>query len=100
VNALEKYHNVRVILPSYSEDVLYAKKEHLWRIPTNPSLKSFVIDTLRLLAHISLLSKMLQFRPEVIHFMDNHPWYIFYSMIGKLFGAKIYVTQHDPFPHS
>lgn len=99
-NALKSEHNIRVIVPSYADTQLYDEGIELWKIRTNPTFGSFIIDSLNIFAHIGLLSKIWKFQPDIIQIMDNHPWYFFYPIFGRLIGAKIYVIQHDPFPHS
>lgn len=99
-NALYKKHEIRVVIPSYADSRLYDSKIHLWKIRTNPTLWSFILDSLNIVSHIWLIHKIWQFKPDILQIMDNHPWYLFYSLIGRIFGAKIFVIQHDPFPHS
>ena len=99
-NALSKNHDIRVIVPSYADTSLYSSTIELWKIRTNPTLASFIIDSVNIFSHIRLITKIWRFRPDIIQIMDNHPWYFFYLFLWKIFGAKIFVIQHDPFPHS
>lgn len=99
-NALSKNHDIRVIVPSYADTSLYSSTIELWKIRTNPTLASFIIDSVNIFSHISLITKIWRFRPDIIQIMDNHPWYFFYPILWKILGAKIFVIQHDPFPHS
>lgn len=99
-NALAKKYEVAVAIADYYDGELYDEPMSLIKIKTNPDLKSFIFDSLNLLQHIQLLKKIKQFKPDIIHFVDNHPWYIFYAQRLKKLGYKIYVTQHDPILHS
>lgn len=99
-NALSKHADIRVVVPSYADTSLYDTSIRLWKIRTNPTLLSFLFDSVNLVAHMRLIREIARFRPDVIHILDNHPWYVMYAMVGRMFGVKIYVTQHDPFPHS
>lgn len=99
-NALVQTADIRVVVPSYADTSHYDPKIELLRIRSNPTFGSFLLDSINIFAHISLMEKIWKFRPDIIQVLDNHPWYFFYPLLGKLFGAKIYVLQHDPFPHS
>jgi len=91
---------LRVWIASYYSWDLYNKDIPLIKIRTQPHLLSFILDSLNIFYHVYFLSRIILFRPDSIHFIDNHPWYSVYVRIFKLFGIHIDVTQHDPFPHS
>lgn len=99
-NALAQQYDIRVIIPSYTETNLFENEVQLWKIRTNPSIGSFILDSLNIFAHISLIRKIVRFRPDFVIIVDNHPWYIPYGIIAKLLGSPLFVIQHDPFPHS
>lgn len=99
-NALAKKHDVRVIIPCYADTSLYSDVTLLWKIRTNPTLWSFLLDSINIFAHIGLITKIWKFRPDVLQIMDNHPWYFFYPKVARFLWAKVYVIQHDPFPHT
>ena len=97
---MRKCHDIRVVVPSYADTSLYDENIELWKIRANPSLVSFLLDSINIFAHAELISKIWKFRPDILQIIDNHPWYFFYPLLGKCLWAKIYVLQHDPFPHS
>ncbi len=100
-NALEKRNDIQqmVAIASYDNWELYHTKNFI-QIRTNPNFWSCIIDTLNVLYHIVFLYKILRFRPDIVHFLDNHPWYIVYWRLLRLLGYTIYTTQHDPTLHS
>lgn len=91
---------LKVGIASYQDSILYNKNIEFIKIRTNPNAISFIIDTLNIFYHIYFLLNIIKFKPDIVHFLDNHPWYIAYSKIFKSLGYKIYVTQHDPILHS
>lgn len=99
-NELSKTHKVYVAIADYYDWFLYDSNITLLKIRTNPSAKSFILDSLMLWNQIKLWKEIKKLKPEVIHFMDNHPRYPFYARICKSLWYKIYVTQHDPVLHS
>jgi len=101
-NALFKLKNIelQVVIASYYNSNLYHEKIHFIKIRTNPNIYSFVFDTLNIFYHIFFIIKIICFKPDIVHFLDNHPWYVFYGELFHLLGCKIYVTQHDPTLHS
>ncbi len=99
-NELSKTHNVTVVIADYYDWFLYDKNIKLIKIKTNPKLISFFFETLAFWNHITLLKNIKRTKPDIIHFIDNHPRYIFYWKLFKKQWYKIYVTQHDPVLHS
>lgn len=99
-NALAKKYQLSVVIADYYKGDLYDEDINLVKIKTNPDLKSFIFDTLNFFQHIKFLSKIQKKKPDIIHFIDNHPWYIFYGKLLKMLWYTIYVTQHDPILHS
>jgi len=91
---------LKVAIASYHNSILYNKWVDFIKIRTNPDIKNFIFDTLNIFYHIYFLYKILKFNPNIVHFLDNHPWYIFYWKLFKLLWYKIYITQHDPTIHS
>lgn len=99
-NELFKYCDLKVVIADYYKNNLYNNFIDFIKIKSNPSFKSFIFDTLFFWNHIILIYKILKFKPDIIHFIDNHPWYIFYGILFKKIGFNIYVTQHDPTIHT
>lgn len=99
-NELAKTRNVTAVLPSYTDRFLYDESIYILRIDADPNMKSFLFDSLKIWQHIRLMIQIYKLHPKVIHIMDNHPWYIGYALWYRVFGYTVYVTQHDPFPHT
>lgn len=100
-NELAKTHNVYVAIASYYKWDMYDDNIKLLKIRTNPTLLSFIFDTLNIFQHIYFILRIIFFvKPNIIHFIDNHPRYIFYGYFFKILWYTIYVTQHDPILHS
>ncbi len=97
---IKKNIELKVAIASYHNSILYDKWIEFIKIRTNPKLVSFIFDSLNIFYHIYFIFKIIKFKPDIVHFLDNHPWYIFYSKLFKSLGYKIYVTQHDPTLHS
>ena len=78
-NALAKKYQVSVAIADYYKGDLYDEGINLIKIKTNPDLKSFIFDSLHIFQHRRFLKEIARIKPDIIHFMDNHPWYIFYA---------------------
>jgi len=99
-NELSKKHNIKVVIADYYNWPLYDEWISFLKIKTNPSFLSFIFDTLLIWNHIFIIYKIIKYNPDIIHFMDNHPWYLFYCPFFKKIWYTIYVTQHNPTQHS
>lgn len=99
-NELIKTRQVTAVIADYYDGFLYDKNISLRKIRSNPSLWSFIVDSLAFWRHIPLFHKIKKLNPDVIHFMDNHPRYPLYARVARRMWYKIYVTQHDPILHS
>ena len=91
---------LKVAIASYHNSILYDKGINFIKIRTKPNLFSFIFDSLNIFYHIYFIIKIIIFKPNIVHFLDNHPWYVFYSRLFKILWYEIYVTQHDPTLHS
>jgi alpha-maltose-1-phosphate synthase len=92
--------DLKVAIASYHDSVLYDSGITFIKIRTNPNLFSFIFDSLNIFYHVYFLYNIFKYSPDIVHFLDNHPWYSFYVKIFRLFWYEIYVTQHDPTLHS
>ena len=99
-NELAKSHEVYVAIADYYDGFLYDKNIKLLKIRTNPTAISFAFDSLAIRNQFKLWKQIKRIKPDIVHFMDNHPWYPFYIKICKRLWYKTYVTQHDPVLHS
>ncbi len=99
-NELAKSHEVYVAIADYYDGFLYDKNIKLFKIRTNPTAISFVFDSLAIRNQFKLWKQIKKVKPDIVHFMDNHPWYPFYIKICRRLWYKTYVTQHDPVLHS
>lgn len=99
-NELSKKTELKVAIADYYNENLYDSSIWFIKIKTNPDLTSFFLNTLAFWNQIRFLYKVIKFKPDIVHFIDNHPWYIFYSYFFKAFNYQIYTTQHDPTLHT
>ena len=99
-NELVKNYDVYVVIADYYDWFLYDKSVKLLKIKTDPSVKSFLFDSLMFWNQIKLWKKINKIKPDIIHFMDNHPRYPFYIKYAKRHWYTVYVTQHDPVLHT
>lgn len=95
-NSLSKYFEVYVLLPDYSDTFLFDKNVKLIRIKAPPSVIKTAFYT-NPLHFKSIISKIKKIDPEIIHFVDNHPWYLF--LLKPFKDKKFFMTQHDITPH-
>jgi hypothetical protein len=84
-NELSKYVDLRVAIADYYNEDLYDNNINFIKIKTNPTAKDFVFNTLAFWRHIKFTYQIRKFKPEIVHFIDNHPWYDFYSRLFKFF---------------
>jgi glycosyltransferase involved in cell wall biosynthesis len=59
--------------------------------------KTFFL-TLNIFQHIKIIKKMNEEKPDVVHILDIHPWYMIYWLFLK--SKKKFVTINDPQQHS
>jgi hypothetical protein len=86
-NELNKKNNIDLVIAiaSYHNSILYDKNINFIKIRTNPNIFSFIFDSINIFYHIFFIYKIVKYNPHIVHFLDNHPWYIFYSKLFKLF---------------
>ena len=99
-NALAQKYKVMVVLADYYQGDLYNKNIDKIYLTTNTTITSFLKDTLNVYQHYECFKKISKFNPDIVHFIDNHPWYSVYGLILKERWFLIYTTQHDPTLHS
>ena len=99
-NALAKEVDLKIVIASYYNGSLFGDTKLFYKIRTNPSFLSFIFDTFLIWNHIKLFFFIIHNKPDIIHFIDNHPWYIVYAPLFRFCRIQIYVTQHDPTLHS
>lgn len=95
-NSLSKYFDVYVLLPDYSDTFLFNNKIKLIRIKAPPNVIKTALYT-NPFHFQGIIKKIKKVDPEIIHFVDNHPWYLF--LIKPFKDKKIFVTMHDITPH-
>jgi len=91
---------LKVAIASYYDEKLYREEIGFIKIRSKPNLLNFIFDSLNIFYHVYFWVRVLLFRPNIVHFIDNHPWYGLHARILQLFWVQIYVTQHDPTLHS
>lgn len=95
-----KNSELKVAIASYHNSILYDSKIWFIKIRTNPTFFSFILDSLNIFYHIYFILRIIKYKPDIVHFLDNHPWYIVYWKLFKFLWYTIYTTQHDPTLHS
>ncbi|HYD03353.1 MAG TPA: glycosyltransferase family 4 protein [Alphaproteobacteria bacterium] len=96
-NSLTKYYDVHVLLPDYSDTFLFDKKVKLIRIKAPPSAWKTALLSINPFHFYSMIKKIKKVDPELIHFVDNHPWSL--VILNAFKDKKFYVTMHDITPH-
>jgi hypothetical protein len=84
-NELSKYVDLKVAIADYYNEDLYNDDIKFIKIKTNPTAKDFFFNTLAFWRPYIFIYKIYKFKPEIVHFIDNHPWYGFYVRVFKFF---------------
>lgn len=92
--------DLKVAIASYHTSKLYHQNIIFFKIHTNPHFLSFIFDSLNFFSQLFFLIKIIKYSPDIVHFIDNHPWYSIYVRIFRILWYSIYTTQHDPTLHS
>lgn len=95
-NAMAKKHNVYVVLPDYSDSDIYSDKIKLLRIKAPSNMTGTLFRSFDILQYFAFKKIIKEINPDIVHILDNHPWYLIY---GKRYKDKLFVTQHDPLLH-
>ncbi|MBI4232354.1 glycosyltransferase family 4 protein, partial [Candidatus Peregrinibacteria bacterium] len=96
-NALSKYHEVFILVPTYTPQSYFSKEVKLLRIEAPPSVIKTALLTVNPIHFWQIIHKIHTIHPQIIHFLDNHPWYLF--LLPSLRRYKLMVTQHDVQAH-
>lgn len=91
---------IYTLLPSYSDTSLFSKDVKLIRIPAPPNMIGTLLNSLKFWKHIKLVNDFIKLKPDIVHILDIHPWYIYYIMKLKKKGIPIIITINDPELHS
>jgi glycosyltransferase involved in cell wall biosynthesis len=96
-NALAKKAKVYMLIPDYTDKFFFDSKVNLIRIKAPPSvIKTAFLSTNP--GHFSgIIKRIKHINPDVVHFLDNHPWYLF--LLPHISNKTIFVTQHDIAAH-
>lgn len=97
---LRKDIKLKVAIASYYQEDLYNSEINFIKIRTQPNLKNFIVDSINIPYHLYFWFQIILFKPNIVHFIDNHPWYCIQIFLCKLLWMEIYVTQHDPILHT
>ena len=95
-NALSKLASVSVVLPSYSDKSLFEKDVTILSIYAPPNIIKTAVATCSF-QHRKLIRKIKDIKPDYAIFLDDHPWYIYYS---KKLLCKFGFVINDPRFHS
>jgi len=74
---------LKVAIASYYNGKLYDKNIDFLKIQTDPIPLYFLFQSLNIFSQVSFLLKIYKYSPDIVHFIDNHPWYSFYARIFK-----------------
>ena len=96
-NACAEKHETYVIVPDYADKSLFSNKVNLITVKAPPTITGTIRNTVSF-QHKKLIEKIRQINPDVVHFVWNHPFNIYYA--SKLKDYKIFWTCHDPEFHS
>lgn len=96
-NSLSKFLDVYVLLPDYSETFLFSKKVKLIRIKAPPDIVKTASLSINPFHFKAIIRRIKEVDPDIIHFVDNHPWYL--ALLKPFEGKKFFVTQHEITPH-
>ena len=95
-NTMAKKHTVYVVLPTYSDHTMYSDDLWLLRPKAPKGIIGAIFHTFNISQHLALRKAIKKYNPDVVHILDNHPWYLYY---GRKYKDKLFVTQHDPVLH-
>jgi len=95
-NALSKLASVYVVLPSYSDKSLFEKDIYILSIYAPPNIVKTATATCSF-QHRKLMRKIKDIKPDYAIFLDDHPWYAYYS---KKLTCKFGFVINDPRFHS
>ncbi|MBT7903305.1 glycosyltransferase family 4 protein [Candidatus Woesearchaeota archaeon] len=97
-NELSKLHQVYVVLPSYSRKDMFNKTVKIIKINAPPTIIGTIINSLNLIKIKNLIKCIKKIKPDILQFMDIHPFYLIYLLFLK--KETKYSTIHDVKLHS
>lgn len=95
-NALAKKHDVTILIPSYTERDFFDKGVKLIRMEAPTSVVKTSFLSCQPWRFKNIINKIKRMKPDVIHVLDNHPWYLCLLPWLKI---PLVVTQHDVTAH-
>ena len=97
-NALSFDNEVTVIAPTHIEQKYFNKNVNLKLIKAPHSLVKSIFQSFNFFELRSLINYIKDYKPDVIHFVNEHPWnnIIIFKFKGE---HKMVLTCHDPNPH-
>ncbi|MBN2459188.1 glycosyltransferase family 4 protein [Candidatus Woesearchaeota archaeon] len=96
-NSLSSFMDVHVLLPDYSETFLFSNKVRLIKVKAPPDIIKTAALSINLFHFKGIIRKIRQVDPDIIHFVDNHPWYL--ALLKPFESKKLFVTRHEVTPH-
>ena len=96
-NALAKKHDVTVLLPSYTDKGFFDKGIKLIRMDAPTSVAKTAFLSCHPWRFKRAIAQVRKAKPDVIHVLDNHPWYLL--LLPWLKDIPLVVTQHDVTAH-
>ena len=96
-NALSEKNEVALVIPSYCNTDYFNKNISIIRINAPPNALKTFVNSFNFFALFKLLQTIRIFNPDIIHFVNDHPWNIIICIFLK--NIKKVLTLHDPIPH-
>lgn len=96
-NALGKENDVTIILPAHTDLKYFDPGINIKLIKAPPSIILSLIHLLNIFAFVDLYRFIKSCDPEVIHFLNEHP---FNNVIRLGIKCRIVLTCHDPVLHT
>ena len=96
-NACAQKHETYLVLPEHADTSSFSNKVKIITIKAPPTIIGTINNSLSL-RHKEIIKEIKKINPEIIHFVWNHPFNIYYA--SKLKNYKIFWTCHDPEFHS
>lgn len=97
-NALSSENEVTILAPTHIEQKYFNKDVNLKLIKAPYSLVKSIFQSFNVLELISVINYIKDYKPDVIHFVNEHPWnnVIIFEFKNQ---HRMVLTCHDPNPH-
>jgi alpha-maltose-1-phosphate synthase len=97
-SSIAEHCDTYALIPSYSDTRQISKKVHLIKISAPPNIFKTLLLSFNISQHIKTIKTINATKPDIINFLDAHPWYLIYWPFLK--AQKKVVTINDPEMHA